>query len=292
MTAPALSIVAPMYNEGRIVDEFVARCTRAAERTGLDFEIVIADDASGDDTPQRLAALASDRRLRSCRLPCNAGQFGATQAGLRAARGSWVVVLDGDLQDPPEHIPQLVAALAAADPSVLAVLAVKSHRDDPALFMLGQFLFHRLQHALSRVELPLGAGTYCIMRRAVADRVATAGFRSANLSALVAVAARTLGGALATLPYDKAARYDGSGRVGWRGLVAEAVESLAVTGALPRLGMLLAAALVVAAVACAAHPAARLSLLAASAGVAVASVAVGWRTRQGLATLGAARAAD
>lgn len=291
MSAPGLSIVAPMYNEGRIVGEFVARCTRAAERSGLDFEIVIADDASSDDTPRQLAALARDPRLRPCRLPRNAGQFGATQAGLRAARGRWVVVLDGDLQDPPEHIPQLVAALAAAEPSVLAVLAVKSQRDDPTLFMVGQFLFHRLQHALGRVRLPLGAGTYCIMRRAVADRVAMAGFRRANLSALVAVAARTLGGGLATLPYDKAARYDGSGRVGWRGLVAEALESLAVTGALPRLGMLFAAALVAAA-ACAAHPAARLALLAAGAGVAAAALAVGRRTRRGLATLGAAGAAD
>ena len=292
MTAPTLSIVAPMYNEGRILGEFVSRCTRAAERTGLDFEIVIADDASSDDTPRQLAALARDPRLRPCRLPSNAGQFRATQAGLRAASGGWVVVLDGDLQDPPELIPRLVEALAGAAPSVQAVLAVKSHRDDPALFMMGQFLFHRLQHAFSRVALPLGAGTYCIMRGAVARRVATAEFRSANLAALVAVAARALGGALTTVPYEKGARYDNSGRVGWQGLVAEALESLAVTGALPRLGLLLAATLVAGAAACGAHPAARTALLAAGVGAAAVSLAVRWRTRQALASLGAAHAGD
>jgi glycosyltransferase involved in cell wall biosynthesis len=281
-----------MYNEGRIVAAFVARCLRAGEATGLPFEVVIADDASGDDTPRLLAELGRDGRVRSCRLPANAGQFRATQAGLRAARGDWVLVLDGDLQDPPEHIPHLVGALANAPAAVLAVLAIKSHRDDPALFMLGQYVFHRVQHALSRVALPLGAGTYCIMRRAVASRIAAAEVRSANLAALVAVTVRGLAGTIATVPYEKAARYDGAGRVGWWGLIAEALESLAVTGALPRLGMLLTAALVLLAAVCGRYPAAQVALLAASLAAAALSAAVGWHMRQALASLGPLRAGE
>src|SRR5262249_39966817 len=163
--APTLSIVAPVHNEARILPELVARCTQAAEQRRVPFELVIVDDASTDDTATLLTDLARDGRVRPCRLPSNVGQFRATQAGLLAARGSWVVVLDGDLQDPPEQIPRLVDALSAAAPSVLAVLAVKSERDDPRLFMMGQFLFHRLQHALSRVALPRAAGSYCLMRR-------------------------------------------------------------------------------------------------------------------------------
>lgn len=292
MTAPALSIVTPVYNEARILPELVARCTRAAEQRGLPFELVIVDDASTDETPALLADLAHDERVRPCRLPANAGQFRATQAGLRHAGGSWVVVLDGDLQDPPEQIPQLVDALANAAPSVLAVLAVKSHRDDPVAFMLGQFFFHRLQHVLSRVALPLGAGSYCVMRRAVAQRVATVDFGRANLGAVLAVTVRALGGELATIPYEKGPRYDGSGRVGWQGLVAEALESLAVTGALSRLLALAAIGLGAGGLACSGHPAARLALLATAVIVVAASAVVGLRVRQTLVRVRAAPAGD
>ena len=289
MSAPALSIVAPVFNEAPILPELVARCVRAGERTGRPFEVVLADDASTDDTPAVLAGFAADPRVRPCRLPANAGQFGATQAGLRAARGEWVVVLDGDLQDPPEEIPGLVAALASAPPAVLAVLAIKSRRDDPRLFMLAQFVFHRLQHLLSRVALPLGAGSYCVMRRAVVERIAAAGLRRANLAPVIAVTVRGLHGALATVTYEKAARYDGSGRVGWRGLLAEALESLALTGALPRLLGLAAAGLALVALLPAAGSGVRVALTLAAPAAAGAALAVGRRARCALATLRAPR---
>jgi len=243
VTRPTLSIVAPVYNEARILEELVARCRGAARQCGVPFELVIVDDASNDDTPTLLASAVSDPSVRSCRLSSNVGQFRATQAGLRCARGQWVVVLDGDLQDPPEHIPRLVEALSAAPPSVVAVLAVKAQRADPLAFMIGQFVFHRLQHILSGIAWPRGAGSYCIMRDTVARRVARAELGRANLAAIVAVAARAVGGALATVSYEKGPRYDRSGRVGWPGLVAEALESLAATGALSRLLALLAVGL-------------------------------------------------
>lgn len=231
-----LSIVAPVYNEARILPELVRRCVAAGAACGVPFEVVLADDASTDDSAAVLASLAAaDARLRPIRLERNAGQFGATQAGLRAARGAQVLVLDGDLQDPPEHIPQLVAALAAAGPDVAAVFAVKTRRDDPQLFMLGQALFHALQRWLSAVAVPPGAGSYCLMRAAVARRVATAPLRHANLSAVVALVAHAGGGRLDVVPYEKQARYDEQTRVGWRGLVAEAVESLQITGAVSTL---------------------------------------------------------
>ena len=292
MEPPTLSIVAPVYNEARILPELVTRCTRAAEQRSLPFEVVLIDDASTDDTPALLAELARDDRVRPSRLPSNAGQFRATQAGLRAARGNWIVVLDGDLQDPPEHIPRLVDALSDAAPSVLAVLSVKSHRDDPIAFMIGQFLFHQLQHAFSRVGLPRGAGTYCVMRRPVAQRVAMAEFGRANLAAVVAVAVWALGGELATVPYEKGPRYDRSGRVGWQGLIAEALESLAVTGALSRLLGLTAVALGVSALASAGHPLVRIALLGAGAGAAALAIGVGVRARQALFRMRAAHAGD
>lgn len=286
---PTLSIVAPVYNEARILPEFVARCARAAQASGLPFELVIADDASTDDTPTLLAGLPRDYRVRHCWLPTNAGQFRATQAGLREARGDWVVVLDGDLQDPPEYIPRLVEALSAAERSVVAVLAVKSRRDDPLAFTVGQFVFHRLQHALTRVALPHGAGSYCVMRRAVARRVATAELAHANLAAVVAVAACALGGQLASIPYDKGPRYDRSGRVGWRGLVAEAIGSLVVTGALVRLLLLMALTLVTCAVVAPGSQLGQVVLLVAGACAAGGSLWLGSRARRALAGVRAPR---
>jgi dolichol-phosphate mannosyltransferase len=281
-----------VYNEARILPEFVARCTRAADQCGQPFEVVLVDDASTDGTPALLASLARDARVRALRLASNAGQFRATQAGLREARGSWIAVLDADLQDPPETIPRLVEVLATADAAVGAVLAVKSHRDDPPLFMLGQFIFHRLQHALSQVAVPRGAGAYCLMRRAVAERVARAECRRANLAAVVSVAVRAAGGRLATVTYEKAARYDGRGRVGWAGLTAEALDSLTITGALPRLLGLAAAGLGIAALASGDHPIARALLVGAGGAAAVGSLGTSWRARHGLAGVRAASCAE
>jgi len=280
-----VSIVAPVHNESRILPEFVARCTRALEQIDLSFELLLVDDASRDDTPARLADLTRDPRVRACRLPSNVGQFRATQAGLREARGRWVAVLDGDLQDPPECLPTLVAVLSAAAPAIVAVLAVKTRRDDPWAFMVGQFVFHRLQHAFSRVPVPRGAGSYCVMRGPLAARVAMAGLRRANLAAVVAVAAHAVGGELATVPYEKGPRYDRRARVGWRGLAAEAVGSLAVTGALPRLLVGVAFVLGVCGYMVDGYPVARSLLFGAAAAVAALSLWVNRYRRCGLAAM-------
>ena len=289
---PTLSVVAPVYNEARILPEFVARCTRAAEQCDRPFEVVLVDDASTDGTPGLLTSLPRDGRIRTLRLASNAGQFRATQAGLREARGDWIAVLDADLQDPPETIPRLVHVLAAADPAVGAVLAVKSHRDDPLLFMLGQFIFHRLQHALSRVAVPRGAGAYCLMRRAIAERVARAECRRANLAAVVAVAVSAVGGRVETVAYEKAARYDQQGHVGWAGLIAEALDSLTITGALQRLLAFAATGFGIAALATSGHPIARALLMGAAGAAAIVSLGTSWQARHRLAGVRAASCAE
>lgn len=292
VTPVALSIVVPVFNEGRIVGELIERCTGAARQCDRSFEVIIVDDASTDDTPVQLAGGRGDPRVRPFRLAANAGQFRATQAGLQAARGDWVVVLDGDLQDPPEAIPRLVAALSAAPDNVLAVQAVKDTRDDPMLMMVGQRLFHRLQHALSGVAVARGAGSYCIMRRAVVQRVAMTDLARANLAAVVAVVVHALGGDVATVAYAKGPRYDRRGRVGWAGLIAEAVESLAVTGALSRLLGGIAVALGVAGLALAGSVAMQSAFLGAAAVAAALALGSRLRARRAVAAGSALHGAD
>ena len=218
-----LSVVAPVHNEVAVVAELVRRI-RAAVDEGC--QIVIADDASTDGTAEVLAELAG---VHVVTLEDNVGQFRATCAGLQAATGERVVVLDGDLQDPPELIGALVEAIGDGD----VVFAVKTSRVDPLWFRVGRWGY-RLLARLGRGVPPSGAGSYCVMSRDLAARVAASPMRSANLSAVIVSIAEGRA-TWRTLDYAKAERYDGRSRVGPLGLVREALGSLRVTGALPRL---------------------------------------------------------
>lgn len=226
--SPALSVVAPMFNEVSVVAEFVSRTTSACLKTGLEFEIVIVDDASTDGTRNVLEERAADPRLRVIGLPRNSGQLAATREGLRRAAGAMVVVLDSDLQDPPEHVPELVAAFDQDDRERV-VLAVKTARDDPRWFLLMRWAFDGVSRALGS-RIPLGAGSYCLMSREMAERTASVELRNANLVAVLAA----LGARFSTVPYEKRARYDRRSRVGPVGLVREGLGSLALISPLGR----------------------------------------------------------
>ena len=246
ITPPALSIVAPMHNEAGIAEAFVARCAAVATELGVSWELLISDDASTDgtaDVVRRAATAAGLSTVRVLRQPRNLGQIGATLAGLRAARGGWVVVLDGDLQDPPEVIADLWRRAQTA-PQPSAVFAVKSGRDDPTWFMLSVAAFNQAQAVLGGTPSPRGAGAFCLIPGTLACRVARAQVGQANLAPLLmAVLARDGTAAdVATVSYRKAARYDGAGRVGPVGLAREALGSLAISGALGRGQRLVAAA--------------------------------------------------
>ncbi len=230
---PTLSVVAPVYNEAAVVEALYRRICAAAATTGRAFEVILVDDHSSDETPdiiQRLVAETSSGAavLQPCRLDRNMGQIGATLHGLGRARGDLVVVLDGDLQDPPEVLGALVQRFDRGD--VDLVFATKARRDDPGWFMAGSWLFHLAQRLAARHRVPRGAGSYVVLSRQLARRVSRIRVRNANLSALLVA----LGPALATVDYDKGPRYDGHSRVGPAGLALEALGSLALTGALGR----------------------------------------------------------
>ncbi len=230
---PDLSICAPMYREQAIVDAFVDAVRRVADGLGITWELIIADDASPDDTLVALhRAQQAEPRLHIVALPHNRGQLGATQAALAEARGRWVAVLDGDLQDPPE----VLAAMwrRASDEAVDAVFAVKRSRDDAAWLRLAVAGYRCLQRWFAACPPPSGAGSFVMMRAAVARRLASLDAGQANLAPLVAaIAPRS-----STVPYAKAARYDGVSRVGVFGLVREAWGALVLSRAAERLSLL------------------------------------------------------
>jgi len=239
VTAVELSIVTPVYNEASILEKLVRRCSDAARQTGLRYEIIIVDDHSTDDSERILNELRTAYGLRLLRFERNQGQFRATQAGIKIAEGEWILVLDGDLQDPPETIGPLVEAFRNAKPKVEAAFAVKSGRHDPVCFKAGLWLYHRLRKLGRGTDLPAEAGSFCVMRRRIARQAAEAPFTHVNLNAVL----ETMNVSFVTVSYVKQARYDGRSRLGWRRLILEAFNSLLLSGALARAGVLLSGVL-------------------------------------------------
>jgi dolichol-phosphate mannosyltransferase len=129
---PGLSVVVPVHNEVENLAE-LAREIGAALDGRLDYELIYVDDGSDDDTPERLATLASEfPRLRVVRLLKQSGQSTAIVAGVQAARARWVVTLDGDGQNDPADIPRLLEAIQnpAAPADLRLVIGRRQRRQD------------------------------------------------------------------------------------------------------------------------------------------------------------------
>src|SRR5688500_4685336 len=169
MREPGLvSVVAPALNEEGTIEECGRRVTAACE--GLTYELVLVDDGSKDGSPEILAEMAAgDDRVRVVSLSRNFGHQAALTAGLDHARGDAVVMMDSDLQDPPELIPEMVDAWrAGAD----VVYAVREARAGETRFKLATAkAFYRLFGKLAEVELTPDSGDFRLMDRRALDVV-------------------------------------------------------------------------------------------------------------------------
>ena len=131
--APTYSIVVPVFNESATLPALMAEITDTMESLNADYECVFVDDGSTDGTAELLKALAArpGSRVRSIRFPSNRGQGAALYVGLNAARGAVIVMLDGDGQNCPGDIPDLLDALERE--RVDLVCGIRAERNDPPL---------------------------------------------------------------------------------------------------------------------------------------------------------------
>src|SRR5947209_15531181 len=150
-----LSVVAPVYNEVATIEQFYARVCAALH--GLRFEIVLVDDGSTDGSDIELEKLAgNDPRVRVVHLSRNFGHQTALTAGLDHARGDAVVMLDADLQDPPELIPRMLDHWRAGCD---VIYAVREQREGASRFKLATARwFYSLFDKLAQVELQHNSG--------------------------------------------------------------------------------------------------------------------------------------
>ena len=160
---PHLTVVAPLFNEAACVQALMTRVSAALEGVTDSWSLHLVDDGSSDETWSLVSAAASDeQRIVGVRLSQNVGQFTAIRAGLSTCDADWVVVMDGDLQEPPESIPALYAA--ALDGHDL-VLARKVARNQPTLQRTLTALFYQTLNALASERYDPGVGNYRILSR-------------------------------------------------------------------------------------------------------------------------------
>ena len=170
-----LSVCAPVFNEEDLVEEFYARTTAALD--GLDYELIVVNDGSRDSTPEKLDRLAAaDPRLRVVHLSRNFGHQAALTAGLEHARGNAVAMLDADLQDPPERIPDMVAAWQdGAD----VVYMVREERQGETAFKLATASwFYKIFRKLAQVDLEPNSGDFRLLDRRALDALLSMGERN------------------------------------------------------------------------------------------------------------------
>ncbi|MBX3414082.1 MAG: glycosyltransferase family 2 protein [Pirellulales bacterium] len=162
-----VSIVIPCFHEEAVLPLLFERLSREADRWNLDYEVLVVDDGSRDRTWELLVAQhARDPRWKLIRFARNFGQQIALRAGLQATTGDLVVMLDADLQDPPEVLPQLFESWASGYD---VVVGVRRKRKEGLPLRSAYFLFYRLLALLSPDETPLDGGDFCVMDRKIVD---------------------------------------------------------------------------------------------------------------------------
>lgn len=165
-----LSVVVPCYNEEESVPMLVDRLVQAIEPWADEAEIILADDGSSDET--WAAIEAAHRRypvVRGIRLSANRGHQVALTAGLEAAKGERIFMLDADLQDPPEILPDMMMMM---DRGYDVVYGRRAERQGETLFKKATaYLFYRFLNTLSDVEIPKDTGDFRLVSRRSLDAV-------------------------------------------------------------------------------------------------------------------------
>jgi glycosyltransferase involved in cell wall biosynthesis len=164
-----ISIVVPVYNEEESVGTLLQEIRDMAAREGLTVQVLFVDDGSRDNSWSRICELAAaDPAVAGIRFRRNAGKAAALMAGFAAVQGDLVVMMDADLQDPPEEVPQLIARL---DEGYDLVSGWKRRRHDPWHKVYPSHLFNRVISLLTGVHLHDHVCGLKCMRRAVAEEV-------------------------------------------------------------------------------------------------------------------------
>jgi len=204
--APELSVVIPVYNERDNLPELIDRCLASCKKIGCGFEIILVDDGSRDGSREIILQAADHHaEVIGVILNRNYGQHAAVFAGLEQSKGSVVVTLDADLQNPPEEIPRLVAEM---DRGVDVVGTVRENRQDSLFRRCASALVNRMVRQATGVMMH----DYGCMLRAYRRPVVAAMLQCRERSTFITILANSFAGSTAEISVKHASREKGESK--------------------------------------------------------------------------------
>ncbi len=218
---PLLSFVVPAFNEADNLGPLLTRIVAAFDGHGIqDFEVLFIENGSSDGSDALLRELhAADPRVKMIQLSRNFGYQGAISAGLHFARGRWVALLDGDQQDPPEL---LVEMLDKARGGYDVVYGIRKKRKEGLLMRIAYRAFYRLWRMTANIQIPLDASEFSVISRRVVDVMNTLPERQRFTRGLRAWSGFRQTG----IPYDRDSRGEGETKFSLWGNVSLAMDAL------------------------------------------------------------------
>jgi polyisoprenyl-phosphate glycosyltransferase len=216
-----ISVVVPIYNEEELIVRFHSAVADALKDIVEDWEVVYVNDGSKDSSLELLKELQSvDSHVVVVELSRNWGHMGAISAGLQTARGSAVILMDGDFQDPPEVLPDLIEAWRNGAEVVVGVRRSRQEGRKVLAFLFP--LFYRLLASLSDYPIPLNAGIFSLMDRKAVDSVNALRERNRYLPGLRA----WVGYRNAVVYYDRQDRAAGDGKLSFISRIKYAMDAI------------------------------------------------------------------
>lgn len=217
---PVLSVVIPVYNEERVLPELCRRLYQTMSAIRKPWEVIFVNDGSQDRSSEVLRAIPpGDGQVKIVEFSRNFGHQAAITAGIDCARGEAVVVMDSDLQDPPEILSQMVERWRQG---VEVVYAVRKRRKESWFKRACYYLFYRLFRILSTMDIPPDAGDFCLMDRCVADQLR----RLSEHGRFVRGLRAWVGFRQEPLEYERSARFAGESKYTGRRLFRLALDGI------------------------------------------------------------------
>jgi glycosyltransferase involved in cell wall biosynthesis len=219
--SPVFSVVVPVYNEVGNLPELWKRMRGVLDELGQPWELLLVDDGSSDGSTEAIERLATeDPRVRPILFSRNFGHQIAVTAGLDYSRGQAVVIIDADLQDPPEVLPDLVEQWRKG---YEVVYAVRSEREGESWFKKSTAsFFYRLISRITDVRIPLDTGDFRLIDRRVVDSLSEMRERHRFLRGMAA----WVGYPQIGVPYKRAARFAGETKYPFRKMLRLALNAI------------------------------------------------------------------
>jgi glycosyltransferase involved in cell wall biosynthesis len=214
------SIIIPIFNEQEIIPELHRRLSAVIDGLDAPAEVILVDDGSRDASFSLLQAIhEKDPRFKVLRFSRNFGHQVAISAGIDFAGGDAVLIMDGDLQDPPEVLPRFIAEWKAGND---VVYAIRTKRKESAFKRIAYATFYRILRTISYLDIPLDSGDFCLMDRRVVETLRTMPERARFVRGL-----RTWAGFRQTgLAYERDVRYAGAPKYTFAKLMGLAYDGI------------------------------------------------------------------